>query len=176
VGYTSRTVRYELTQERLHPLARCDSAVLDVVAVAGAVALGAWARVPLPFSPVPVTLQTLPVLLAGFAVGRGRATTGLALYLALGLAGAPLFATTVGPTLGYLVAFLGVPYVVERFRAPAAGLVAGTMLIYALGATWLAFWLRCTPAEAMMVGVVPFLPGDVLKIFAAHRVVRWIRR
>jgi len=149
--------------------------IMDVVAVAGAVAVGAWARVPLPFSPVPVTLQTLPVLLAAFAVGPRRATAGLLMYLGLGLVGAPLFAMPFGPTLGYLLAFIAVPSVVTRFRDPATGLVAGSLLIYAMGATWLWLWLGSTPWTAVMLGVVPFLPGDALKVLVAYRLVRYLR-
>ena len=155
---------------------RRESAVLDIIAVAGAVALGAWARIPLPFSPVPVTLQTLPVLLAGFAVGRFRATAGLLLYLGLGLAGAPIFATSFGVTLGYLLGFVAVPSIVTRFRNPAVGLIVGSLVVYATGATWLCLSLGRSPFEAFMLGVVPFFPGDVLKVVAAYRVAAWLRR
>jgi len=169
-------MRYEETFVTIGPAARGESALLDAIAVAGAVALGAWVRVPLPFSPVPVTLQTLPVLLAGFAVGRARATAGLALYLALGLAGVPLFATAWGVTLGYLLAFVAVHSVVTRFRDPALGIVVGSVVIYAMGAAWLCLSLHYTPSEALMLGVVPFLLGDALKAVAAYRLVNRVHR
>jgi biotin transport system substrate-specific component len=158
------------------PLVRRDSAVVDVLAVAGAVMLGAWIRVPLPFSPVPVTLQTFPVLMAGFLVGPSRAMAGLSLYMALGWAGAPVFASAFGPTLGYLAAFVFVPVLTARCTRPAAGIAAGTMLIYTCGALWLALWLDCSLEQAFLIGVVPFVPGDVLKAIAAHALVRrWTR-
>jgi len=158
------------------------SAVLDVLAVAGAVMLGAWVRIPLPFSPVPITLQTLPVLLAGYAVGRTRATAGMALYLLLGFAPyallgiekSPLLATPFGPTLGYLVAFVFAPTVIARFRQPEVGLLAATLLIYALGAGWLAVYAQCGLAAAVAIGVLPFLAGDLLKVLAARRLLTWI--
>jgi len=158
------------------PEQRRASAALDVVAVAGAIALGAWARVPLPFSPVPMTLQTLPVLLAPFAVGRSRAMAGVLLYLALGLAGSPVFAVSFGPTFGYLLAFAMVPAVVTRFRDPAIGILAGTLTIYALGVAWLNWWLGGSLWHAVLVGAVPFLPGDALKAVAAAHLVRRMRR
>ncbi len=148
------------------------ASLLAVLAVAGAVTLGAYVRVPLPAPLPPITLQTLPVLMAGFAVGRSRATAGMLLYLVLGFAGAPIFASPFGPTVGYLLAFALVPAVVTRFRNPAWGLLAGTGAIYVFGAAWLAVWLQCSPWHAVAIGVLPFLPGDALKAVIACRLVR----
>ena len=173
--YTARLMRCEMTFPDVGADVGRRQAVLDVIAVAGAVMLGAWARIPLPFSPVPATLQTLPVLLAAFAVGRFRATAGVLLYVGLGLAGVPLFATAFGPTFGYLLAFVAVPSVVTRFRHPAVGMVAGTAVIYGSGALWLSLWLSCTAGQAIVMGVLPFLPGDLLKLLVAYRLAKWMR-
>ena len=170
-----------MSQECLYPPASTaipasrTSAVLDVVAVAGAVALGACVRIPLPFTPAPITLQTFPVLLAAYAVGRHRAMAGMLLYLLLGFAGAPLFAAPFGPTFGYLLAFAAAPWVTTRFRSPAHGILAATLLIYAAGATGLCLWLRCTPWQALVLGVFPFLAGDALKAVAAYHLVDRVR-
>lgn len=150
-------------------------AALDAIAVAGALVVGAWARVPLPFSPVPLTLQTLPVLMAAFAVGRNRATAGMLLYVGLGLAGVPLFAASFGPTFGYLLGFVAAPAVASRFARPAAGMAVAMLAIYAFGVAWLSLWMAWSPWLAFLTGVVPFLPGDLLKLAVACRLVSWMR-
>ncbi len=159
---------WEATQRR-------ESALFAVLAVAGAMAVGALVRIPLPFSPIPLTLQTVPVLLAAFTVGRTRAFAGILLYIALGLFGVPLFAAY-GPTFGYLVAFAMTPYVATRFRNPATGILCATVAIWLFGATWLAVWLHCSPWQAVALGVLPFIPGDILKAVAAYRLLRWVQR
>ena len=168
-------MHYEQTSPQILGEERWKAAAIEIMAVAGAVTLGAWTRVPLPFSPVPFTLQTLVVLLAATAVGHSRATAGLMVYVLLGLAGAPVLATPFGPTFGYLLAFLAVPTVVSRFRTPVWGFLAASLLIYGFGAVWLRFWLGCTFGTAFLVGVAPFLPGDAVKILAACRLAPWIR-
>ena len=149
---------------------------MDVLAVAGLMTLGAWVRIPLPFTPVPVTLQTFCVLLAAFMVGRNRAMTGALVYLALGLAGAPVLAVgaTFGVTFGYLVGFAAVPWAVARFRNSAAGIVAATFVIYAFGAAWLSLYMNLSMSAAVMLGVAPFLPGDALKAAAVYAIVHRI--
>jgi len=149
--------------------------ILDVLAVAGLMAAGALVRIPLPFSPVPMTLQTFVVLLAAFAVGRHRAAAGILVYIALGTAGAPLFAVQSGATFGYLAAFAAAPYVVTAFRRPASGMIAATLLVYGLGAAWLVLALGLSPMQAILAGVVPFVSGDAIKLIAAHRLVGWLR-
>jgi biotin transport system substrate-specific component len=147
----------------------------DVLGVAGLIALGSLLRFPLPFSPVPVTLQTFAVLLAACVVPANRAALGATLYLALGLAGAPLFATASGATLGYLIAFCFTPYLVSGLGRGALGLIAATGAIYLSGAAWLAFWGGFGPYQALALGVLPFLPGDLLKAAAVYRLVLWWR-
>lgn len=176
LGYTRAMTSQVFAASRVTRIPALGEAVLEVAAVAGAVAVGALVRLPLPFTPVPVTLQTLPVLLAGFAVGRQRATGGMLLYLALGLAGVPLFAATSGATFGYLLAFAAVPSVTLRFRSPAYGILAGTLVIYALGAMWLCLWTPVSPRFAVVAGILPFLPGDAVKAVAAFCSLRWVRR
>ncbi|MFP4499818.1 MAG: biotin transporter BioY [Candidatus Hydrogenedentota bacterium] len=149
---------------------------LSVMAVAGLMALSAAVKLPLPFSPVPVTLQTFAALVIAYLVGPHRATAGIAAYTALGMVGAPLFAVAGGATAGYLAAFIAVPYVVTRFRRPLVGMVAAMACIYALGAGWLVAALGMTPAQALALGIVPFLPGDALKLTAAYGVARRLPR
>lgn len=152
------------------------------LAAAGSVLLAASARVSftVPFFPaVPVTAQTFAVLLIGALLGPRLAAATVGLYLAEGLAGLPVFtrgagpAYMAGPTGGYLVGFLGAAWVVgalarngwdRRFATTVAAMSLGTLLILALGATWLAVLLGPVPALAAQV---QFLPGAVLKILAA---------
>ncbi len=152
--------------------------------VAGAVlatALAAHARVWVPGSPVPITLQTLAVLLVGFALGARLAPAAMLLYLILGVVGLPLFAVGgIGPTAGYLVGFVFAAAFVGRFGLAGRGswlrttlaATGGTALIFAFGVTWLAVWLRGDVSTASVVGLVPFWPGAVLKIAVAVAAVR----
>ncbi|MBI4556170.1 MAG: biotin transporter BioY [Candidatus Hydrogenedentes bacterium] len=143
--------------------------------MAGAVALGAQVKIFLPFTPVPITLQTLPVLLAPFAVCAYRASAGLLLYACLGVLGAPVFAVTSGATLGYLIGFMAAPMVIQKFRNPAAGILAGTGVIYLLGVAWLILGLHLSPWQALVSGVLPFLPGDFGKAVIAYCGARYLQ-
>lgn len=153
--------------------------VRDAGLVVGlAVALGLSARlvVPLPFTPVPVSGQTLAVLLGAAALGRRRGVLGTALYLALGVAGLPWFTGAGGATLGYLIGFVLAAAVVGRAaergacRSPLAAfatMVVGNVSIYLCGAGFLALYLGVGATEAATLGVVPFLLGDAVKIAVA---------
>ncbi len=164
-----------LPQSGLNVMPREAPAWLDALGVAGMLLLGAWIRLPLPFTPVPVTLQTFAVLLAPFMVGPGRAMAGTGLYLSAGLAGilggVPVFAAASGATAGYLAGFMAVPLVAAWCRSrswrPAAGMCLSLALIYGLGAGWLALFLGLSPVTAFLQGVAPFLPGDAVKLAAA---------
>ncbi|HOE65129.1 MAG TPA: biotin transporter BioY [Candidatus Hydrogenedentes bacterium] len=151
-------------------------ACMETLAVAGAVALGALIKLPLPFTPVPLTLQTLQVLLAAFAVGPRRAMAGLLLYMAAGYAGAPIFALSFGATFGYIAGFVMAPWMVARFRNAAVGIAAGQAVIYLCGAAWLSLWLHVSAVHAIMIGVAPFLAGDLLKGAVAYKLVPHIRQ
>lgn len=148
----------------------------SVCGLALATALSAQVRLPLPFSPVPVTLQTFVVLLGGAILGARAGVAGQVLYLGLGVAGVPVFAG--GPTLltiptaGYLAAFpvaawiVGVAATRESRMALPVGLLAATGLIYLFGSAWLAAWTGQPFGAALALGVLPFVPGDAMKIVA----------
>jgi len=143
-------------------------------------ALLAQVAVPLPFSPVPLTGQTFAVLLCGAALGRRRGALAQAAYVGLGGAGLPIFSrgghglnvATAGYLLGFVAAAYLVGWLVERGwdRRPGAAalaMAAGNLVIYACGLAWL--WL-CTGAplgRLLLMGAVPFLPGDAAKIALA---------
>jgi biotin transport system substrate-specific component len=145
------------------------------------IALSAQLQLRLPFSPVPITGQTFAVLLLGALYGSKRGPATVATYLALGVMGLPVFAggasgvaRLVGPTAGYLVGFLAAAFVVGSLsergwdRKPwtvAASMVIGSAIIYATGILWLSKFVSW-PA-VLSTGVLPFLPGDALKIALA---------
>jgi len=148
-----------------------------VVGFAIFTALCAKARISLPFTPVPITMQTFAVLSAGLLLGRTLGSASMALYLMLGVAGLPLFSLggglsyLAGPTGGYLIGFLLAAYLIgyltERgwdrsYRRCLAAMLAGELAIYLPGLLWLS---RLTPPDALFkMGLWPFIPGDLIKI------------
>lgn len=154
--------------------------VRDIALVAGAAGLtglAAQVSIPLPGTPVPFTLQTFAVLLAGASLGLPRAFLGMALYLAVGQLGVPWFAPSGGnATLGYVVGFVLAASVVGALagrggdRTPPrtlATMTLGTLLIYAVGLPWLMVATGMSLPAAFAAGVVPFLIGDAVKIAVA---------
>lgn len=152
--------------------------------LAGVLLLAALAQVeiPLPFTPVPITGQTFGVLLLGAALGARRGAATMLAYLAAGGLGLPFFAgggsgvrILTGATAGYLAGFVLAAYVVgwlcerglERsVRTSLIPFLAGTLVIYACGAAWLALVVGGL-GKAIALGVLPFLAGDAIKLAAA---------
>lgn len=133
---------------------------------------------PLPGTPVPATLQTLAVVLAGVTLGPRLGAVSMALYLLLGLAGHHVFAlnhagvtTVFGATGGYLIGFLLAQPAVgaicrrgnTRWPTILAAVLAGHAIIFAAGLVWLAFWSGTTPSQTLALGLWPFVPGMILK-------------
>ncbi|MFA6226406.1 MAG: biotin transporter BioY [Methanoregula sp.] len=146
------------------------------------IALGSWVSVP--FFPVPLTLQTLFVLLAG-AVMRRYAVIPVTLYILLGALGLPVFHNGIagigillGPTGGYLAGFIpaaliaGLAYEVSAARVRVIGLAATTVIIYACGISWLMYSTDMGIVAALSMGMVPFLPGDLIKGSAAYLITK----
>lgn len=165
---------------------RVRNAIL-VMGLTGFTALAAQVSIPLPFTPVPLTLQTFAVLAGAAALGAERAVMAQVLYITLAVAGAPVLAggasgheVVVGATGGYLIGFVLASYVVGRMSSKGAStksgktalaFLVGSVLIYALGAPWLAFTTGNTITWAIVNGVVPFLVGDLIKAVAAGAVL-----
>ncbi len=152
-------------------------------------ALGAQVAVPLGFTPVPMTLQTLFVLLAGALLGPVAGASSQFLYLGLGLAGAPLFAGggaglpwLLGPTGGYLMAFPmaaalagGIAGKQGGIVRISAGMAAGTTIIFLMGAGWLSVVTDLASGALFAAAVQPFLVGAVVKAAIGAVVVRRVR-
>ena len=157
---------------------------IGALLVAGA----AQVTVPVPFSPVPMTLQPLAVLVVGGLLGAAGGLAALVTYLGLGLLGLPVFAGgssgvlhLLGPTGGYLLAFPVAAAVVGALAGSGAGVLRillacalGMVVIHAGGVAQLAL-LGGDPALAIRVGFVPFLTGDLLKVGLAAAVVLGVR-
>ncbi len=153
-------------------------------AAALVVAASAQVTVPVPLSPVPMTLQPLAVLAVGGLLGAPLGASALLLYLALGLLGLPVFFAggaglghVLGPTGGYLLAFPAAAAVAGRFagRVPTLGPVLlgcalAMVVIHAGGAAQLAV-LGGDAGAALRMGFVPFLTGDLLKVGLAAAVI-----
>lgn len=154
-----------------------------VIAGSAFVALCAHVSIPLWFTPVPVTLQPFAVVLLGLLLDPGAAVGVMLAYLAEGAAGLPVFtpsgvggvAQIVGLTGGYLMSYPVVALLVSTLwrrgsRGFSRGLLvaaAGNLLILAMGAAWLETWTHVSVGALMASAVVPFLPGDALKVCAA---------
>jgi biotin transport system substrate-specific component len=155
------------------------TAVLDVVVIVAAAAfvgLLAQVSIHLSFTPVPITGQTLGVLVAGTALGWKRGIAALALYATAGIVGVPWFADHasgyVGAAFGYILGFVLCAalcgYLAERgadrsILRSLPAMIAGEVVLYAVGVTWLGFALHVGPSKAIALGLTPFLAGDAIK-------------
>lgn len=159
---------------------------VGIVAFILATAVGAYIAIPLPFTPVPITLQPLVVILAGAVLGPWAGASAMAGYLALGAGGAPVFsaghgglAWLMGPTGGYLIAYPAAAFLVGLAAGESRNLVrlglalaSGVAVIYVGGVTQLWLLTQQELGTVFVQGVLPFLAGDLLKVLAALAVVR----
>lgn len=163
---------------RVLPRSSVVAAVL-VVAAAAITALAAQVRIPLPFTPVPITGQTFAVLLTGAALGWKLGSAGQLLYIGVGALGAPVFTDAsggvevlTGATGGYLVGFVFAAALVGRlaegrqdrtFSTMFTAFILGSLVIYVFGVVGLMASTGWPLVEAVEKGVVPFLLGDLVK-------------
>ncbi|HLI45173.1 MAG TPA: biotin transporter BioY [Acidimicrobiales bacterium] len=171
------------TLQRQRPVVLADllpgALVRDVLLVIGAAGLvGALAQltIHLPFTPVPITGQTLGVLLAGTALGWKRGAAALTLYAVAGVAGLPWFAGGasgyVGASFGYIIGFVLCAalcgFLAERgadrsVARSVPAMVAGELVMYGVGVAWLAVDLHVGAGKAISLGFTPFIAGDAIK-------------
>ena len=145
------------------------------------IVLSSQVAVPLPFSPVPVTGQTLAVLLVGITLGSRRGALSVLLYLVQGILGLPVFAggafgvaRLVGPTGGYLWGFALAAFVAgllaehgwgRRMHSSLIAMLVGNATIYFLGVVWLARFVGIE--RVLPLGLYPFIAGDLIKVALA---------
>lgn len=150
--------------------------------------LGAFVRIPLPFSPVPITLQTFFVIFSGLILGPSGAISQI-LYILLGTSGLPIFTNAgfgfcylLGPTGGYLFGFVLTAFLVGSFSKTVSSnfrlllvVILASLFILFCGTTWLAFLFRMSFNKAFFLGALPFIPGDIIKSLLAYSIYKKIQ-
>ncbi|MBU5458897.1 biotin transporter BioY [Anaerostipes sp. MSJ-23] len=136
----------------------------------------------LPFTPVPISFTNLAIYFTVMVIGMKKGTISYIVYLLLGAAGLPIFSAftggvgkLAGPTGGYLVGFIFLALIsgwfIDHFHANplwcVIGMVFGTAVTYAFGTAWLCWQAHLTVAQGLLAGVIPYLPGDAVKIVIA---------
>jgi biotin transport system substrate-specific component len=167
--------------------------------VIGATAFGAACAhisFPLPFTPVPLTLQNFAVILVGMALGPVAGFSAMVLYLAEGALGLPVFtpsggpvgmAHLLGPNGGFLFSYplaaaisgwvvRAMQPMTSRFRSALVAATAATLPIFLLGAGWLAYYAHHSVSATWSLAVAPFIPGEIVKIIAAAGIFSSIQR
>ena len=165
-----------------------------IAMMTAAIAVATFISIPLPFTPIPLSLTTLFVMLTGIMLGPIDGMIAALVYLLIGTIGLPVFsgfrsglAALVGPTGGFLMGYpilsFGTGYLIQilskrvkPFVAAAVGMVASTSALYIMGCSWYVVYARVTVASAIVSCVLPFLFGDSVKIVVASFVaVRYMR-
>jgi biotin transport system substrate-specific component len=176
---------------------RATPAVDVVLAVGGAalIALAAQVSFSLPFTPVPLTLQTFAVAATAASLGLRTGAASSLLYVAAGLVGLPVYADASsgwhalsGASGGYLIGFIGCALVVgwcgdrgwtSSFSSTVGAMLLGETVIYCFGLLWLRHVLHTPLERTLELGLYPFVVGDLLKVYAAAAVLpptdRWVR-
>lgn len=167
--------------------------VASVLLITALTAAAAQVSIPLPFTPVPFTLQPMVVLLGGAALGARLGMSAQVIYLLAGIAGLPVFAASavlpqgplrlLGPTGGFLWSYPVAAFVAgslaergfdRRYLTSVAAMTCGLAIVFACGVTWLALFAR--PAgigfdAALRTGFYPFVPADIFKVLIAAAIM-----
>lgn len=149
---------------------------------AAVIAILAQITIPIPFTVVPITMQVFAIILTGIILGARLGSFTVLIYILLGAVGAPVFVqfkggfqTLIGPTGGYLIAYPITAAIIGYFSYKYKknylmiflGGVLGLAVCYSIGTTQLMFVANLTPRAALMAGVIPFVPLDILKLILA---------
>ncbi|MCK4529996.1 MAG: biotin transporter BioY [Candidatus Marinimicrobia bacterium] len=168
-----------------------ESLIKEITYILSAVLMmAALSRITIPLLPVPVTGQTLGVLLTGIMLGRKRAVTAMITYIAMGVIGFPVFAngafgmaTLIGPTGGYLLGFIPAAYIMgflgekgwyKHVATALLSLIIGHTIVFAFGLLWLANFAGWS--NVLAIGLIPFLPGAAIKTLIAYALIPMMRR
>lgn len=156
--------------------------------IAGAALTAALAQVAIPLWPVPITGQTLAVLLVGGTLGTVRGSLAMVLYALVGALGAPIFSDAsagwnvlLGPTGGYIVGFVLAAALTgwlaerkwdHRFLGGMVSYLAGSAIVFAVGLPWLGFTMGFSVEQTLAGGLYPFIIGGVIKAVIAAGLIR----
>ena len=157
------------------------SNMVMIAAFAAVICVLAPFSLSIPFSPVPISLTNLVLYVIIYVEGWKRATGSYLIYLLVGLAGMPVFsgfgsgpAKLLGPTGGYLIGMIFLTvisgYVVEKtskWYLQFAGMIVGSLVNYVFGTAWMGYSLEMSFGAALAAGVIPFIPGDLVKMVIA---------
>ena len=145
----------------------------------------------LPISPVPISMATLTIYITVYVLGMKRGTISCMIYLFIGLVGLPVFSSFTGgagklfgPTGGYLSGFVFMTIIcgffIEKYpakrRMQLVGMLLGTLACYLFGTIWLAYQANMDFYAALLAGVIPFIPGDLVKMGIALGVGPVVRK
>ena len=146
---------------------------------------------PIPISPVPISLGMFGVYLTVYILGLMRGTISVCIYILLGLVGLPVFTgfaggigKVAGPTGGYIVGYIFMSLIIgfavdkwdDNYLIKAGGMLVGTAVCYLFGTLWLAKQAAMSFSAALWAGVIPFIPGDLIKLAVAVLVGEQVRR
>lgn len=152
--------------------------------------LGPWA-LNIPASPVAISLGTLAIYFVVSVLGMRLGTVSVIIYILLGLAGMPVFTNFTGgpgklfgPSGGYIIGYIFLALIagffVDKFgkNLPVyfAGMVLGTATLYCFGTLWMGYQMNLTFSQALMAGVIPYIPGDLIKLIIAMTVGIQVRK
>lgn len=166
---------------------------MTVYASLFAALIAAGAFLAIPIGPVPIVLQNMFVLLAGLLLGSRWGLASVGIYLLAGAIGLPVFAggtggigRLFGPTGGYLMSYLPAVFILgliaeigeksgKRIIFDIIAMICASIIVYAIGVSWLKFMTGMGWTKAVSAGMLPFLPGDALKIIAAIPIAKTLR-
>lgn len=153
-------------------------------------AICSYINIPLGFTPIPMNLATLAVFMAGGLLGKKYGAVSILVYVLMGAAGLPVFAgfqagigVLAGPTGGFLVGYIAASFIVgfitenrsNRLVISMAAMTAGLIVCYALGTLWFMFVTGSSFIPAIAACVIPFIPGDIIKICAGAFLISRLR-
>ncbi len=156
--------------------------ILCILVLTWIIALSAKVRIVLPYTPVPLTMQTFTVLFLSMLLGKNRSVIVILVYIIEGICGLPVFSKgagigyLLGPTGGYILGFIVAGYVVgwlsekgadKNFFTAVSAMVIGNLIIYFFGLTWLTILLNTNIDKILVLGMFPFLLSDFIKIIFA---------
>jgi len=142
--------------------------------------LSAWISIPLPFTPVPITLQSLVIMVMALIFPLKVSLSAYALYLVLGSLGLPVFANyragfdvLIGPSGGYLLGFFfAITWLALSKTSLRLQVLIAQVIIYLFGLSWLAIILKISWSSALLIGLYPYLIGDGLKLLIVYSLIK----